>query len=317
MEQIDITIETFGEFPHPILEPVVLTAGYFDGIHQGHQQLLSATKKQAAKKAIKTAVLTFEFPQELKVEKQKKHRNRIMMLNDKQQLLEKQKFDYFIVIHLTEDFMTMGPVEFIESLLKIINIDTFVVGFDYRFGFQGKGDTTLLHEMGEIHHFSTIFIDAVTVQSGEKVSSSTIREAIENGKVDTANKLLNTPYAIKGVVMHGEQKGRLLGFPTANITDTGEYIVPKVGIYIVTIFVKGKEYEGVCNIGYAPTIKNEKNVVVETNIFDFDEDIYGEEITVKFRKKIRDELKFDGIDALKEQITLDVEKAKRYFENCK
>ncbi|GBU11051.1 bifunctional riboflavin kinase/FAD synthetase [Erysipelotrichaceae bacterium] len=312
MEQLEITEDFFEKTGAIITTNLIAVLGYFDGIHHGHEQLVKKAQELKLSRKEKIAAIVFEFPND--IQRMKKHQFRLMTLEDKKTYFEDAGFDYFIVVELTTEIMKQTPEFFIKKLANRIALTAVVVGFDYRFGSGGSGDVELLEKLGVIHGFQTYIIPEQMDANLEKNSSSIIREAIENGEIEKANRQLVKQYFLRGIVVPGMQKGRLLGFPTANIADAGNYIMPQNGVYIVEIILGEKKHHGICNIGFAPTIKLDNIKVVETNIFDFNEDIYGKEIIVIFLKRLRSEMKFSGIDQLKSQISTDVATAKDFFE---
>ncbi|MGL5043092.1 MAG: bifunctional riboflavin kinase/FAD synthetase [Culicoidibacterales bacterium] len=311
MERIDIKVDDFSNQEMIKSQRQVVAIGYFDGMHQGHQRLLDRASQIAQQKQIAVSVITFFFPCHAKINKV--NDGGLMSITDKGDFLERRGFDYLYCIHLSEMVRLLSPTDFVAKITRLINIDTIVVGFDYQFGQNGAGNVQLLETLKTTYNFDIAVIDAVNFQNEEKISTSEIKLLIKNGNIAKANDHLGHPYQLTGVVEKGAQRGRQLGFPTANIKDSGKYVVPSNGVYIVEIIVGGQKQQGICNIGHAPTIKAEKHAIIETNIFNFDKDIYGETITVIFLEKIREEIKFSSIDVLKATIAADCQRAKLFL----
>ena len=285
----------------------IITLGNFDGLHLGHQELIRKIIQRAEETASLSMVVTFR-PHPLKILAPEKCPPLISIYEEKIRLLEQLGIDVLVKIPFSLDFAAMEPRDFVKDILcGLLGAKEIFVGYNYRFGKGRKGDIRLLRELGEEFGFVVREIEQVSL-NGEVISSTRIRQLLKNGDVGDAAKFLGRPYALCGIVVKGDGRGRGLGFPTANIASR-HAIIPSNGVYAVKLFVRDKYYNGVVNIGMRPTF-DASSLAIEVHIFDFDEDIYGEEITVSFMRKIREEKKFGSAEALINQISADIEIAK-------
>lgn len=289
----------------------VATIGNFDGVHLGHQHVLSQLADKAKEFDCPSTVITFE-PQPLEYFAPQTAPARLMRLRDKIQVLQRQEVDRLLCLRFNPALASMSHQEFIERVLvKGLGVRYLVVGDDFRFGKNREGTFQHLVEAGVEYNFEVVNMPTYNVE-GERVSSTRIRKALEAGQFEKAEVMLGQYYKITGRVVHGEKLGRELGFPTANI-NIHRKVTPLHGIYIVKVFgLNGRLINGVASIGTRPVV-NGKNVILEVFLFDFNETIYGQQLEVSFLKKLREELPFDSLDALKEQIAIDVEQAKKFF----
>lgn len=291
-----------------IHEPCVLTIGNFDGLHLGHQALLERTLEMARKKKVSAAALTFN-PHPMSVLKPNKNFLRLFDVDDQIEQIKKFGFALFIVERFDEDFAKQTPEDFLDKyLFRFFNPVGVVVGYDFNFGCRGEGDSAYLKKELEKRSISFASVEAFKF-SDQVVSSSRIRDALINGETRKANLLLGRDYYLKGVVQKGDQRGRQLGFPTANIAISSE-VMPRTGVYTSVCNVGGVDYQAVSNLGRRPTFHDEKAFFLETHIFDFSEDIYGQEVRVSLKDFLRPEKKFSSVDELKEQIAKDIEASK-------
>jgi riboflavin kinase/FMN adenylyltransferase len=284
----------------------VAAIGFFDGVHLAHKKLITKTIEIAKKKNLKTAVITFDIhPKSILYGLDYYY---ITPLQRKIEILKDFKIDYLYVIEFTKEKAQLKPNEFIDSYLQ--GIDTIVCGFDFKFGVRGSGNirTLLAHE-----EFDTVVVNEITYD-GYKVGSTHIRDLINSGLVDQVKEILGDYYSVKGEVVHGAKKGRMLGYPTANI-NTLDYLTPKKGVYATLTKVKDIWYESMTSIGHNPTLNCNVDLSVESNIFNFDQEIYGEIIETKFIKRLRDELKFDNIDDLIKEIDNDKINTQKVLKN--
>jgi len=290
----------------------VITIGNFDGVHIGHQALFHEVIEKADTINGTSIVMTFE-PHPVRVLKQNGHLPLITLYEQKIELIENSGVDVLICVPFTEEFAAISAKTFVEDiLLKSIGMKAIVVGKDYTFGRNREGDIDLLKTYANNLGFEVVVADWIQTSKNwpGRISSTRTRELVEAGKVDEAQKLLGRYYQIRGVVTTGRNRGgRLLGFPTANITLHDE-LCPKNGVYAVAVDCMGEIFQGVANIGYSPTFDD--NVFsVEVHILDFNENIYGQKIRVDFVKRIRDEKKFSNISELSDQIKKDIVKARK------
>ena len=283
--------------------PCVVTIGNFDGVHLGHQTLLAEVKKRAHVLKLESAVITFE-PNPKDYFSQNKPQTRISSLREKIELFNEIKIDRVHIIKFNQEFSKVTANEFISILIKKLKVKEIVVGEDFCFGMGRKGSIKQLSASSmKLNIKNKILMD------GKRISSTLIRNLLANDKLDEANKYIGRPYSISGKVVHGEKRGRKIGFPTANI-HMRHNRPPLKGVFAV----KFQKHFGVANIGIRPSIKGEKKLQLEVHLLNFSSDLYGQHVSVIFLKKLRDEKKFKSLDELKEQIKLDVIEAKLFFE---
>lgn len=285
----------------------VITLGNFDGLHLGHQELVRMVMKRAAEIHGQSMVVTFR-PHPLKVLAPDKCPELISIYEEKIELFKKLGIDVLIKIPFNLHFAEMTPREFVKKILcDLLGAKEIFVGFNYRFGKGREGNIETLKEMGREFGFKVNEVEQISVD-GEIISSTKIRSFIKEGEVEHAARLLGRPYAITGIVIRGDSRGKSLGFPTANIASK-HMIIPSNGVYAVKLYARDTCHDGIVNIGLRPTFDT-KTLAIEVHVFDFNEDLYGEEVTVYFIKKLRTEKKFDSADALITQITKDITEAK-------
>ncbi len=288
----------------------VITIGNFDGVHIGHQALFHEVIEKADAIDGTSIVMTFE-PHPVRVLKQNGHPPLITLYEQKVELIESSGMDVLICIPFTLEFAAISAKEFVEDiLLTRIGMKAIVVGEDYTFGKNRKGDIKLLQTYAKNHGFEVIVADWILTlnKSSDRISSTRTRNLIMAGRVAEAQKLLGRHYQIRGLVTTGRNRGgRLLGFPTANIILHDE-LCPKTGVYAVSVELGSKTHKGVTNIGYSPTF-GDQVFSVEVHLLDFNENIYDRKIRVNFIQRIRDEKKFSNISELSEQIKKDIVKA--------
>ena len=283
--------------------PCVVTIGNFDGVHLGHQALLTEVKKRAHDLKLESAVITFE-PNPKDYFSQNKPQTRISSLREKIELFNEIKIDRVHIIKFNQEFSKVTANEFISVLIKQLKVKEIVVGEDFCFGRGREGGIKQLSASSmKLNIKNKILID------GKRISSTLIRNLLANDKLDEANKYIGRPYSISGKVVHGEKRGRKIGFPTANI-HMRHNRPPLKGVFAV----KFQKHFGVANLGIRPSIKGEKKLQLEVHLLNFSSDLYGQHVSVIFLKKLRDEKKFKSLDELKEQIKLDVIKAKLFFD---
>ena len=292
------------------------TIGNFDGLHLGHQAILNKIKQNASKFNGKTIVF-FTEPHAAEYfsnssNKNKKPPPRISPWREKFELLKKNEIDFACFLKFNDKLRTMSPGDFISEILDSINLVSFTVGDDFRFGADRKGDTDLLKNWGDkkgilVENTETIIFD------GQRVSSSRIREELLNNNFKNAEKLLGRPYTFSGKIVHGQHLGKTINIPTANIWLPNQRL-PIKGVYAVKCKLDDLSLNGIANMGIRPTVGGEKPVL-EVHLFEFNENIYSQRIRVKFVEKIRDEKKFDNLDMLKSQIQKDISIAKNILLN--
>jgi riboflavin kinase / FMN adenylyltransferase len=297
---------------------LVMALGYFDGVHLGHQKVILHAKKVAEENGFKSAVMSFDPHPSVVLGKSVQHVEYITPLNEKIRVLSNLEIDYFFVIRFTEAFAQLLPQEFVDHYLIDLNVKHVVAGFDYSYGRMGKGnmETLPFHSRKQ---FTFSVIEKLQYEH-EKISSTFIRACIHKGEMERLTKFLGRFYRTSGEVIHGEKRGRKIGFPTANVDVCDDYLLPPTGVYAVKLIrnASNQIYKGVCNVGYKPTFHKEKadKPSVEVFIFDFQGEIYGEKVTVEWHRRLRSEQKFSGVDELVAQIERDKQQAHEYFEKC-
>lgn len=293
----------------------VIALGTFDGLHLGHTDVIDTAKDYAERSGLKLAVFTFSN-HPLALIRPDLVPVRIISAEEKIKLLESFGVDYLINIPFTEDFAALSPDEFLDRL-ACFNYRCLVVGENFTYGFLGSGKTETLERSGRKNGFDVI-VRPLVKMNGNVVSSTGIRNLIQAGHIEYANRMLGRAYAITGKIVHGEQRGRKLGFPTANIELLhGEMAVPAPGVYAVTASIEGSIYEGMGNIGNNPTFNDVEHARLEVNLFNCSGDLYGKTMSVQFHKYIRAEKKFSGVEELCRQIEEDKNAIKTYFLNKK
>ena len=293
----------------------VIALGTFDGLHLGHIDVINTARDYAERSGLKLAVFTFSN-HPLALIRPDLVPVRIISAEEKIKLLESFGVDYLINIPFTEDFAALSPDEFLEKL-ACFNYRCLVVGENFTYGFLGSGKTETLERSGRKNGFDVI-VRPLVKMNGNVVSSTGIRNLIQAGHIEYANRMLGRAYSITGKIVHGEQRGRKLGFPTANIELLhGEMAVPAPGVYAVTASIEGCIYEGMGNIGNNPTFNDVEHARLEVNLFNCSGDLYGKTMSVQFRKYIRAEKKFSGVEELCRQIEEDKKAIKTYFLNKK
>ena len=282
--------------------------GYFDGVHMGHQKIFSTMLDQAKEKHIRAAVQTFENPPS-----SKSQNNLITTYSERCRLVSHMGIDDLFALPFNEKVKGMSPETFMEVCLKgWMGARVIVVGRDYRFGRDRAGDVKMLQNWGEKNGITVIAVDPINYD-GRRISSSWVRELIVSGDVDMAEKLLDHPVAFSGIVEKGQQLGRKLGFPTANIRIPEQKIIPKFGVYASAYLYEGKIHPGLTNIGMRPTVnESDPSPLTETVLLDGHYQLYGSHGTVMLLKFIRPEMKFGSVDELKEQMQKDQEAVRAY-----
>ena len=289
----------------------VATIGNFDGLHLGHQAVLGQLAEKAGELGLPTTVITFEpLPREYFAGAQAPAR--LTRFREKAQGLRRYSVDRLLLLRFGPALAQMEAEDFIERVLvQGLGVRYLVVGDDFRFGRQRRGDFAMLGAAGERHGFRVAHMHTFEVD-GRRVSSTRVREALEQGDMVGAERLLGRPYRIVGRVMHGDKRGRTIGFPTANLR-MGRQVSPVGGVYAVEVFgLEDEPLRGVANVGTRPTVGGVENRL-EVHLFDFDGDIYGRHLSVDLLHKLRDERRFESLDALVAQIAKDAGDARDFF----
>lgn len=293
-------IQDFEAIAHPIV-----TIGTFDGVHLGHQAIFSKMKEEAAKTGGETVVITF-FPHPRLVLYQDSVNLKFINTREKKiERLEKVGIDHLVIIPFTKEFARNSSEQFItDYVVKYVHPAKVIIGYDHHFGKNREGNIQLLEKLKqqfgyEVEEVPPFYVD------GAPVSSTRIRNLLHDGNVKEANRMLGYEYAITGKVVRGQRIGHKIGYPTANLEIPNEYkLITANGVYACRVLLGERMLKGMGNIGVRPTIDH-GDLTIEVNIFDFDEDIYDEKITIQFVDRMRDEKKFDGLDALKAQLAKD------------
>ena len=299
-------MKVFSDYTKFNVSNPVITIGVFDGVHKGHVEILNRLKKLAEEKNGESVVVTF-WPHPRLVLKQDASIKLINNLEEKEELLEKAGVQNLVVFEFTEKFSKLTSDEFIrEILINKLHVKHLIVGYNHQFGHGREGNFNLIQKYAEQFNFTIERLDAKIVEN-EKVSSTLIRKAIDKGDITLANSYLGYSYMLSGRVVEGNKLGRSIGFPTANIEPHEEFkLIPGEGVYAVLIDVKCSFYKGMLNIGKRPTVNSDPDHrSIEVHIFDFNEDLYNQSITIYFKQRIRDEIKFKSIEELKRQLHVD------------
>ena len=290
--------------------PKVLSLGMFDGVHFGHISIINLLKSVAQENNLETAILTF-WPHPRKVFNPNDEIKLLNTLNEKLNLLENANLDVVFLKSFDENFRNLTGEEFIRQILvEKLNVKHIIIGHDHVFGKNKSGNFELLQKLSKELDFVVQQLDAV--KEGEfNISSTKIRNYLANGNIIGANKMLCYHYSVSGKVIDGKKLGRTIGYPTANIEVDELKLLPKKGAYIVEVYVKNKFYKGMLSIGTNPTVNGDK-LTVEVYILDFNEYIYGENITVKFRDFLHEEIKFESLEKLIERLDEDKRLTKEF-----
>jgi riboflavin kinase/FMN adenylyltransferase len=293
----------------PVFTNAVITIGTFDGVHLGHRQIIDSLKEEAIKAGGESVIITFH-PHPRKIVSSVITGVRLInTLAERIELLEKTDIDHLVVVPFTDFFANQAAEEYIRYfLVEKFKPHTIIIGYDHRFGKERSGDYKLMEEKAAIYHYHLKEIPE-HILDAIKVSSTNIRNAILHSNIEEANKLLGYPFFFEGEVVHGDKIGRTIGYPTANLKSTDEEkIVLGDGIYAVYVDFRGKSFKAMMSIGFRPTINGKKRVV-EVNLFDFEEEIYGQVLRVSVKKYLRSEVKFNGLEELKMQLHKDKEES--------
>lgn len=294
--------------------PKVLALGFFDGVHLGHQEVIKTAIKIGHERHLPVAVMTFDkYPGIVFRRIENDHFDYLTTLERKEELLRGLGADIMYVINFTSTVGHLAPQQFVDEYIVDIGAQVVVAGFDYTYGPKDTANMTALPKFAQ-DRFEIVTIPEQK-KFTEKISSSAIRQALNKGDVDRAHELLGYVYQTDGIVIHGEARGRTLGYPTANIKTTDGERVPAIGIYATEILVQGNWYPAMTSVGRNVTFGEHRPVTVEVNILDFHQDIYGETVKVKWHHWLRGEVKFTGVQALVDQLAQDELNTRAYFKN--
>lgn len=294
----------------------VLTVGTFDGVHAGHKVLINTVIEKAREKGIRSVIVTFDpHPREI-INPGGTGIKLLSTLQERSELLADLGVDEMVVIPFDRDFSLLTSEEFVREIIwKKIGVKEFVIGYDHHFGRNREGTIDTVQKLGEELGFESYVVSKQEVEH-KTVSSTAIRNAIQKeGDMKLAADFLERFYILNGTVVHGDKRGKKIGFPTANIhPENPEKVIPKKGVYAVWVRVNGRYHKGMMNIGVRPTFDGHEQTL-EVHIFDFDKDIYGKDIQVQFVERVRDERSFNGIEDLKKQLEADQKKVQEVLKN--
>jgi riboflavin kinase/FMN adenylyltransferase len=297
---------------HGTSRPCAIALGTFDGIHQGHRQLIAELKRHKELYGCQTIVYTF-LNHPLQILAPDKAPPRLMLLGEKILEFNRLGIDMLVLNSFDDFFLHQTPRVFMDQLYAKYNVKALVVGYNYRFGYKGTGDKAFLEAEAEERGLELICVPPVLYEN-QAVSSTLIRGSIAEGRVEEAANLLTKPYSMKGKVIHGYGRGRDLGFPTANLRFSSQKAIPRPGVYLTRCRLEQQMLWGVTSVGWNPTFES-SGIHIETYLLDFSGDVYDKPLTVHFITRMRDEIKFDKIKDLTDQIQLDVKNAKKLIYN--
>ena len=294
-------------------DDVVMTLGFFDGVHRGHQAVIKRAKEEANKRGLKLAVMTFNQHPSIVFQKvDPKTVRYLTTIEQKANIMERLGVDYLYVIEFTSAFAGLSPQAFVDEYIVGLNAKVAVAGFDYTYGKKEIASMEHLPSYAQ-GRFDVITVEAL-LDHDLKISSSRVREYLDEGKMTLVSEMLAYDYVTTGIVVHGDARGRSLGFPTANVKTSSSVHLPKDGVYVVEIKVADTWYQGMAQIGHNITFEANRDRTVEVYILDFNQDIYGEQVEVKWLYYLRGEIKFDGIDGLVAQLNEDKQNTSLYFK---
>lgn len=293
-------------------EDVVLVLGFFDGVHKGHQKVIGTGRQIANQKNLKLAVMTFnQHPSIVFKKPVGEHMKYLTSIEQKERLMAEMQVDYLYEIEFTSDFASLAPQAFVDQYIVGLNAKVAVSGFDYTYGPKDIADVAHLPEYAK-DRFEIVTVPKET-EDGHKISSTYIRQQLDEGNLEEANKMLGYVYEIEGTVVHGDARGRTLGFPTANIKVKSSVRLPKEGVYVSELQVGDTWYPAMSSIGHNDTFGAGRELTVEVFILNFDQDIYGEAVRVRWHHYLREQVAFNGADALVKQLKEDEEATRNYF----
>ncbi|WP_411955491.1 bifunctional riboflavin kinase/FAD synthetase [Alkalibacillus sp. S2W] len=312
MEVIELSLKQTE--PMPVLDDVSLAVGYFDGVHTGHQRVIQKAIDEAERQGIKSGVMTFS-PHPLTVIKNRPLLDYLITThNEKIKEFRKFNLDYVVVITFNHDLAQLSPQAFVDQFFIALNVKHVVGGFDFSFGHKGAGKIQQMDEYAK-NTLTYSVVDEVS-SDGEKISSSRIRDLIKEGDMAESKRLLGRSFSIEANVEYGYQRGREIGYPTANLDVNQEHIIPRVGVYAIQVYVNNTCYDGMASVGFNPTFGQEHDQpIIEAHLFDFDDDLYAVNIEVLFLHYIRDEKAFSEVTELIKRIEQDEIEAKNFIRS--
>jgi riboflavin kinase / FMN adenylyltransferase len=307
------------EHPHKFnprdYPPLSLALGFFDGVHKGHQEVIKTAIDDANAGGMHSAVMTFDPHPSAVLGNNVKNVRYITPIQDKVELIEALGVEYLFIVHFTKSFASLLPQQFVDEYLLNINVKHVIAGFDYTYGRFGEGTMEMMPVFSQ-GRFTQTIVQKKELEN-EKISSTRIRQTLADGDFSEFFHLTGRFYFTRGIIVHGEKRGRQLGFPTANIDVSDNYIFPGTGVYAVKIKINEIWHNGVCNVGYKPTFHEKKpdHPTVEIHILSFSGEVYGATVEVEWHKRLRSEKKFNGLEELIGQIAIDKKEAEDYFSS--
>lgn len=293
----------------PMVERTAVALGNFDGVHRGHQVLISRTVTLAREMQGQSVVLTFD-PHPMHLLKPQEPVKLILTGRRKSRKIAELGTDVLVLLPFTRELASMGPDEFGTMIFEALKPAVIVVGFNYTYGYRGQGTPATLAALGRQLGFRVEVVPPQT-EDGELISSTGVRQALMEGKVEKARRFLGYWPLLEGIVQPGDGRGKTLGFPTANVVVDGQVLLPRAGVYAAEVRVEGRSFLAVVNIGRRPTFKDDEALLVEAHLVDFSGNLYGRELEVHLLKYLRSEKKFADVGALKEQIAQDIRAAQQ------
>ncbi|MDO4903830.1 MAG: riboflavin biosynthesis protein RibF [Limosilactobacillus sp.] len=293
--------------------PVVLAMGFFDGVHRGHKAVINTALKIARERQLPLAILTYSHAPGIVYHQYKAGFKYLTPAPRKAAIMHELGADIVYMVSFTSAYASQEPQDFVDNFLMALHPEVVVAGFDHTYG---KKDVATMERLPEYAkgRFEVVTVPKLTVEDGDgKVSSTYVRECLTNHKIEEANEALGYTYTTTGLVVHGFARGRTLGLPTANIDTPETEIVPPIGVYVTEVKIQGKWYGGMASVGYNVTFGKADEPTVEIYLFDFDQMIYGEEVSVRWYKYLRGEIKFDSADALVDQMKQDEKDARAFL----
>lgn len=305
-------IHFWNTFDVQITGDTAVTLGKFDGMHRGHQKLLNDIKKKKAE-GYQTVVFTFARPPMALLTG--KPQRTLLVNEERREVLDKMKIDYLIEYPFNEVISHMLPECFVkEILVKQLHMKYLAAGKDFGFGYQRSGNTDLLKKLAPKYGYEITVMEKET-DGIREISSTYIKEELNQGHIEKVNELLGRPFSVQGSIVHGKELGRKIGIPTINIFPPDEKLLPPKGVYCAKTEIDGQVYDGIANIGIKPTVTDQKRMIIEVHLFDVCKQLYGKQAKVSLYNFVRPEYKFDSVELLKQQMKQDVAVGRQYF--CK
>lgn len=299
---------------YAVNKPSAVTLGKFDGLHKGHQKLISKVMEFGRLDDVKSVVCAFDM---LPLYERLKLPKKVLMTKEERKMRLENQVDYLVDCPFTDEFSRMEAEDFIKDVLAgVFHAAFVVVGADFRFGHEKRGDIHMLAAYEKQYDYQLIVLEKERYEDRE-ISSTYVKEALTKGDMHLAEKLLGYPYTVAGTVEHGKKLGRTLGFPTFNVPPAPEKLMPPNGVYVNEVKVEGKWYHAICNVGVKPTVTDSSRMLVESFLFDYNGDAYGENVEIELLEFVRPEKKFEDIQKMKQRIDQDILSGREYFARVK